>query len=124
MGAETGSDEMLKRMNKGGRQSTRPDARIAARMRRFGIVPEMSFVLGNPPDPEADVASSLRFIRRLKAVNPDTEVILYLYTPVPLAGSLFEEAKASGFAFRRRWTNGRRRTGSTLRSTATRTCPG
>ncbi len=99
MGAETGSDEMLKRMNKGGRQSTDQTLRIAARMRRFGIVPEMSFVLGNPPDPDADVASSLRFIRRLKAVNPDTEVILYLYTPVPLAGSLFEEAKASGFRF-------------------------
>ena len=99
MGAETGSDEVLARMNKGGRQSTDQTLRIAARMRDFGIVPEMSFVLGNPPDPEADVDRTFRFIRRLKAANPDTEIILYLYTPVPLAGDLYEQARASGFEF-------------------------
>jgi hypothetical protein len=59
----------------------------------------MSFVLGNPPDPEADVRETLRFIRRLKRINPATEIILYMYTPVPLAGELFEQAKASGFDF-------------------------
>lgn len=99
MGAETGSDEMLERMNKGGKQSADQTLRIAARMRDYGIVPEMSFVLGNPPNPDDDVRQSLRFIRRLKSVNPDTEIILYLYSPVPLAGSLFDEARASGFRF-------------------------
>jgi hypothetical protein len=68
-------------------------------MRRYGIVPEMSFVLGNPPDAEADAESTMRFIRRVKEVNPATEVILYLYTPVPLAGELYDQARAEGFAF-------------------------
>jgi anaerobic magnesium-protoporphyrin IX monomethyl ester cyclase len=86
-------------MNKGGKATTEKTLEIAARMKAYGIVPEMSFVLGNPPDPEADVRQTIEFIRRVKQVNPATEVILYLYTPVPLAGELSDEAKANGFRF-------------------------
>jgi anaerobic magnesium-protoporphyrin IX monomethyl ester cyclase len=99
MGAESGSDETLKRMNKGGSASTEKTLFIAEKMRSYGIVPEFSFVMGNPPDPEADVESTLAFIRKVKRVNPHTEIIMYVYTPVPLAGELYEEAKAEGFAF-------------------------
>lgn len=99
LGAESGDDETLERMNKGGKQSAAQTLEIARKMGRYGIVPEMSFVLGNPPDPVADVDKNIRFIREVKAVNPATEVIMYMYTPVPLDGTLFEEAKAQGFAF-------------------------
>jgi hypothetical protein len=99
LGAESGSDETLKRMNKGGTASAQKTLEIAARMNEHGIVPEFSFVLGNPPDPEADVATTLDFIRRVKQVNPRSEIILYMYTPVPLAGELYEQARASGFRF-------------------------
>jgi hypothetical protein len=68
-------------------------------MGRYGIIPEFSFVLGSPPDPEADVAGTLDFIKRLKKVNPASEIIMYMYTPVPLSGELFEQARAGGFAF-------------------------
>jgi radical SAM superfamily enzyme YgiQ (UPF0313 family) len=101
MGAESGSDETLKRMNKGGSASTEKTLFIAEKMRGYGIVPEFSFVLGNPPDPEGDVHTTLQFIRKVKRVNPNTEIIMYVYTPVPLAGELYEEAKAEGFAFPR-----------------------
>jgi phage gp46-like protein len=99
MGAESGSDETLKRMNKGGSASTDKTLQMAEQARRYGIVPEFSFVLGNPPDPEADVHSTLAFIRKVKRVNPHTEIIMYVYTPVPLAGELFDEAQAEGFLF-------------------------
>ena len=99
LGAESGSDETLKRMNKGGTASTAKTLEIAARMKEHGIVPEFSFVLGNPPDPEADVVSTLDFIRKVKRVNPRSEIILYMYTPVPLSGELYEQARASGFRF-------------------------
>ncbi|MCO4762525.1 MAG: B12-binding domain-containing radical SAM protein [Myxococcales bacterium] len=99
LGAESGSDETLARMNKGGKQSAAQTLEMAAKMRRYGIVPEYSFVLGNPPDPQADVLNTMAFVRKVKEVNPDTEVILYMYTPVPLDGTLFEDAKNSGFAF-------------------------
>jgi anaerobic magnesium-protoporphyrin IX monomethyl ester cyclase len=99
MGAESGSDDTLKRMDKGGQMSTERTLEIARLMRSYDIVPEFSFVLGNPPDPEADMRQTMAFIRRVKEVNPDSEIILYLYTPVPLAGELYEEAKAGGFDF-------------------------
>ncbi len=99
LGAESGSDETLARMNKGGKQTVAQTLQMAEKMGHYGIVPEYSFVLGNPPNPEADVQSTMAFVRKVKEVNPDTEVILYMYTPVPLDGTLFEDAKQSGFAF-------------------------
>ena len=99
LGAESGSDETLKRMNKGGTASTQKTLEIARKTREYGIVPELSFVLGNPPDPETDTRRTIEFIRRVKRVNPEAEIILYMYTPVPLAGELYEEAKAEGFRF-------------------------
>ncbi|HAN31019.1 MAG TPA: B12-binding domain-containing radical SAM protein [Myxococcales bacterium] len=99
LGAESGSDETLRRMNKGGKQTVSQTTEMARKMAHYGIVPEYSFVLGNPPDPERDVKETMDFVRQIKKINPATEVILYMYTPVPLDGTLFEEAKSSGFAF-------------------------
>jgi hypothetical protein len=98
-GAESGSDAVLRRMNKGGRASADLTLELAGRMRAWGVVPEFSFVLGSPPEPEADVDTTLAFIRRLKAANPETETILYMYTPVPLEGTLYDDARALGFRF-------------------------
>lgn len=100
MGAESGDDDTLKRMNKGGKSSTAQTLAIVERMKHYSIVPELSFVLGNPPDPVADIEATIAFIRKLKKINPATELILYLYTPVPQEGSVFmEEAYKLGFRF-------------------------
>jgi hypothetical protein len=98
-GAESGTDETLARMNKGGNASARLTLELARRMRGHDVVPEFSFVLGSPPDPLADVASTFDFIRRIKAINPATEIILYTSTPVPLDGRLYAAARQRGFAF-------------------------
>jgi anaerobic magnesium-protoporphyrin IX monomethyl ester cyclase len=98
-GVESGSDETLARMNKGGTASSKLALELADRMRRHGIVPEFSFVLGSPPDPEEDTRRTFEFIRKVKRVNPATEVILYVYTPVALDGTLYDEARKQGFAF-------------------------
>jgi radical SAM superfamily enzyme YgiQ (UPF0313 family) len=99
LGAESGSDETLQRMDKGGAASVAKTLEIAAKMKSYGIVPEFSFVLGNPPDPEADILTTIEFIRKVKTVNPASEIIMYMYTPVPLAGALYDRAKAAGFQF-------------------------
>jgi hypothetical protein len=99
LGAESGSAETLQRMDKGGRLAPEMTLELVAKLGGLGIVPELSFVLGNPPDPEADAVGTMEFIRRVKKLNPLTEIILYMYTPVPLAGDLYNEAKAKGFAF-------------------------
>ena len=98
-GAESGSTEMLKRMNKGGTASADLTIELARRMKAHRIVPEFSFVVGNPPDPEADLAQTLSFIRRIKQVNDATEIILYVYSPVPMEGAFYEAARDQGFAF-------------------------
>lgn len=98
-GAESASETVLTTMNKGGRSSPRLAIELAARMRRHGIVPEYSFVLGAPPDPLGDLAHTIEYIRTIKEVNPATEIVLYTYTPVPMDGTLFTEAGRLGFTF-------------------------
>ncbi len=60
LGAESGSDETLQRMNKGGTAATEKTLAIAAKMAQYDIVPEMSFVLGNPPEPRSGHAPNDR----------------------------------------------------------------
>jgi hypothetical protein len=99
MGAESGDDDMLRRMNKGGKQDVQTILAVAEKMARFDIIPEMSFLVGNPPDPERDADITIRFIRRLKRTNPKTEVVMYMYSPVPVAGDLLNGAVSAGFAY-------------------------
>jgi hypothetical protein len=56
---------------------------LAEKTRRYGIVPEFSFMLGDPDDPEDDIETTLAFIRKLKGINPALEVVTYFYTPTP-----------------------------------------
>ncbi len=98
-GAESGSDAKLAEMNKGGKASTSVTLDLARRARTHGIVPEFSFVLGSPPEPLADVRSTFEFIRTVKEVNSASEIVMYLYTPVPLDGQLYDEAQRHGFQF-------------------------
>ncbi|MGE5399628.1 MAG: B12-binding domain-containing radical SAM protein [Ignavibacteriales bacterium] len=103
-GAESGNDAMLKQMNKGGTQTREQIKLFAARMQRFNIVPEYSFVLGFPGPTEETVFKQIdediSFIREIKEINPDTEIIIYVYSPVPTKGSqLFDKVKSRGFKF-------------------------
>ena len=84
-GAESGDQEALDAMDKGGLE-VRHTVELNRVARRHGIRPEFSFVLGYPGNPGQDIDRSLALVRTLKADNPDCEIILYLYTPVPLPG--------------------------------------
>jgi anaerobic magnesium-protoporphyrin IX monomethyl ester cyclase len=104
LGAETGSDEVLKQMDKGGTQSAQQIRDFAAKMGRVGIIPEYSFVLGMPNDDPKKVMKQIdddiQFIKDIKEINPATEIIIYLYSPVPTEGSeLYEQITKSGFHF-------------------------
>jgi anaerobic magnesium-protoporphyrin IX monomethyl ester cyclase len=105
-GAESGNDAVLKKMDKGGTQHAEQTRRFAGRLRRFGIVPEYSFVLGTPAGSEAAVWQQIRqeveFIREVKEANPEAEIIIYLYSPVAVEGSgLFDSVRNTGFRFPR-----------------------
>jgi len=103
-GAETGNDAVLKKMDKGGTQSADQIRSFAARMARFDIIPEYSFVLGTPADSEAEVMkqidADIAFIKEIKTINPRTEIIIYVYSPVPAEGSeMYRKVLESGFQF-------------------------
>jgi anaerobic magnesium-protoporphyrin IX monomethyl ester cyclase len=103
-GAETGNDAILAQMDKGGTQTAAQIKSFAARLRKFDIVPEYSFVLGMPAaTPELvmqQIDADIAFIREIKEINPQAEIIIYVYSPVPTEGSeLYEQVRAAGFDF-------------------------
>jgi radical SAM superfamily enzyme YgiQ (UPF0313 family) len=103
-GAETGNDEILKKMDKGGTQTAAEIRNFAARLAKFDIIPEYSFVLGTPADTPEEVMQQIdqdiAFIREIKSINPRTEIIIYVYSPVPTEGSdMYNKVLASGFHF-------------------------
>ena len=103
-GAESGNNDVLEQMDKGGTQTGDQIIEFAARLRKFDIIPEYSFVLGTPaPTPEkvqAQINFEIDFIKQVKHVNPDAEIVIYTYSPVPTEGSaLFEQVTAAGFSF-------------------------
>jgi radical SAM superfamily enzyme YgiQ (UPF0313 family) len=103
-GAETGNDEILKKMDKGGTQSAAGIRSFAARLAKFDIIPEYSFVLGTPADtPELamkQIDQDIAFIKEIKQINPHTEIIIYVYSPVPTEGSdMYNRVLESGFHF-------------------------
>jgi radical SAM superfamily enzyme YgiQ (UPF0313 family) len=86
-GAESGSDEALKEMNKG--ITAEQTLELAARIGRFGIAPEFSFVVGNPHAPERETNETFRFIRRIKRLNPEAEIIVQHYIPTPAPDGMY-----------------------------------
>jgi anaerobic magnesium-protoporphyrin IX monomethyl ester cyclase len=46
------------------------------------------------------IDEDIEFIKEIKRINPDTEIIIYIYSPVPTEGSeLFDSITAAGFKF-------------------------
>lgn len=81
IGAETASDSMLREVRKG----TRVDQTLAVAelCRRHGVIPELSFMVAPPNDPEGETERTFEFIRAVKRINPAAEIIVYIYTPLP-----------------------------------------
>jgi radical SAM superfamily enzyme YgiQ (UPF0313 family) len=103
-GAESGTDAILQFLNKGGTQNRKQLLSFARRMKRIGIVPEYSFVLGTPGQDEKtiwkQIKSDVEFIKDVKTINPSAEIVIYIYSPVPAEDSaLLEEARRFGFRF-------------------------
>jgi anaerobic magnesium-protoporphyrin IX monomethyl ester cyclase len=103
-GAESGNDAVLKQIDKGGTQNGEQIAAFAERMKKFDIIPEYSFVLGIPASTQEQVQSQIDFdieyIKRIKDINPKTEIVMYVYSPVPTEGSeLYNQALSNGFSF-------------------------
>jgi anaerobic magnesium-protoporphyrin IX monomethyl ester cyclase len=86
-GAESGSNPVLAQMNK--RITAEQTLELAARIREYGIIPEFSFVLGNPENPDRDTRDTIAFIRKIKKLNPAAEIIVQHYIPTPHPDGMF-----------------------------------
>ena len=87
-GVESASPERLAQLNKGGTAHPDQALELARRSKSYGIVPEFSFMVGTPPDPMADAEA---------------------YTPLPVDGTLWDEARKLGFTYPDtldEWVNG------------------
>jgi anaerobic magnesium-protoporphyrin IX monomethyl ester cyclase len=80
-GVESGSNRKLKEMKK--EITAEQSLELAARIRHFHIVPEFSLVFGDPADSETDFDETVAFARRVKRINPDVEIVVQTYVPVP-----------------------------------------
>ncbi|HEU4781539.1 MAG TPA: radical SAM protein [Steroidobacteraceae bacterium] len=81
IGAETPNDKLLRSIRKGTRSDQTLE--VADLCRRNGVVPELSFMVAPPDDPEGETERTFDFIRQVKKVNPAAEIIVYIYTPLP-----------------------------------------
>ena len=90
-GAESGSNEVLAQMNK--RITAEQTLELAARIRKFGIIPEFSFVVGNPNAPAEDTRRTIEFVRRIKRLNPDAEIIVQHYIPTPHPDGMYGDVE-------------------------------
>jgi hypothetical protein len=49
------------------------------------------------------IEADIQFIKEIKNINPHTEIIIYIYSPVPTEGSeLFKRITEAGFSFPKR----------------------
>ncbi|MDR3667090.1 MAG: radical SAM protein [Ignavibacteriaceae bacterium] len=103
-GAESGNDDLLSKMDKGGTQTGQLTMAFAGRMKNYGIIPEYSFILGFPAETSKQVMKQIDddidFIKRIKDINPSTEIIIYIFSPVPTESSeLLLQSEKLGFHF-------------------------
>jgi len=81
IGAESPNDALLHDIRKG----TRADQTLAVAelCAANDVIPELSFMVAPPRDPEGETERTFEFIRLVKRINPRAEIIVYVYTPLP-----------------------------------------
>lgn len=95
VGAESGSDRILKMVNKG--ITTKTILEVNKKLVPFNIMPWFYFMIGFPYETKADAEKTVNLILRLLSENPKTKVSgVGCFTPYP-GTSLFEDALKLGF---------------------------
>ena len=89
LGAESGSDESLREMSK---NLTREQiVEMTCRAKQFDIIPEFSFMFGNPRDPLGDALATIDLIYELKEIDPRCEIIFLSLHPNPAAQGIIRK---------------------------------
>jgi radical SAM superfamily enzyme YgiQ (UPF0313 family) len=81
VGVESGSQKILKMLNKGINISQLID--FNRRIKRFSIVPKYTFMLGFPTEEKDDIQKTISLIFRLLEDNKEAMKDIFIYTPYP-----------------------------------------
>lgn len=81
IGAESPNDALLRSIRKG--TTSNQTLEVAELCRHQGVIPELSFMVAPPDNTEEETERTFDFIREVKRVNPQAEIIIYIYTPLP-----------------------------------------
>lgn len=85
MGVQTGSDSMLKRMNRG--HTREHSINAISLIREFGFQPHIDFIVGNPDETEEEQFELLDFMEQMLR---DYEVRIHMHSFVPLPSTPWE----------------------------------
>ncbi len=97
-GAESGLNETLQLMDKGG-VTIEKTKEIAARCKEYNIQSEFSFVMGaNPTRTEEDIDATIQLMYELERINPKSQMHPFIYTPVPF-GTIYDQAVEGGLRY-------------------------
>lgn len=95
IGAESGSDGLLKRMKK---DNTRADILAAAAvLERAGIKGKFNWIVGFPGETEEDIRATLETVDEIERSNPSSAHLFNVFAPYPGTES-YEMAKELGFS--------------------------
>jgi radical SAM superfamily enzyme YgiQ (UPF0313 family) len=94
VGVESGSPEMLKRIKKD--ITVEQVLETADRCLSIGIRVQFPFIVGFPDESDESVAATLALAKRLRAMSPEFETMIFYFKPYP-GSTLTQEAVAWGY---------------------------
>lgn len=94
IGAESGSDATLKRIQK--KSSVSDTMQFVETMRRHGIRPEISIMVSFPKIEEDDAKQTLDMLFAARDRDPNVATLLHFYTPYP-GTKMYQDAIEEGF---------------------------
>ncbi len=95
-GVESGDAEVLRYINK--RHTNEEVLELVRRCADYGLQPTLSFMVGFPWNPEKDTEETLQLILKIRALCPQTEILLFAFSPY-LGTPLYKTAQAYGMCF-------------------------
>jgi radical SAM superfamily enzyme YgiQ (UPF0313 family) len=98
VGVESGSPEMLKRIQKD--ITVEQVITTAERCLKLGIRARFPFIVGFPDEDEASVNATLELVKRLRAMSPEFEVVIFYFKPYP-GSAITQDAVRRGFTLPR-----------------------
>ena len=96
VGVESGDDDVLQKINK--RHRNDQVLQLVEKCKRHNIMASLSYMVGFPWNPEKDFEETVRLIEKIKTIDPNTEILLFIFSPY-LGTPLYDVALEYGMTF-------------------------